>query len=223
MSIFDLSESAANTMHNISNIIVLFGSIAAVAGTVGLFWTGGVKNKYEKVNELKTQERITVANKVAAEANERAAKANLAAEKLKAKLAWRNLTSEQQHIIAERMSNWSVLPKSKDEQSIAVFSTNGNFESTRLANQIAEALGPNGAGCAINRYPVTYGMSFSVSGIAILTSPDTRGLKVASALVETLKEVGLSASIAPKRRQGSSRGSDERFDSAISVMVGDHL
>ena len=72
MSIFDLSESVANTMHNISNIIVLFVSIGAVIGTVGLFWSGGVKNKYEKINELKTQERIMVANKNAAEANERA-------------------------------------------------------------------------------------------------------------------------------------------------------
>ena len=220
---FDLSESVANTMHNILNIFVLFALVATVAGSIGLYYTGRVKDKYAKINELKTHERITIANKRAAEANERAAKANLAAEELNAKLAWRNLTPEQQRIIAERMSNWSVLPKSGDGQSIAVFSTNGNFESTRLANQIAEALGSNGAGCAINRYPVTYGMPFSVSRIAILTSSDPRGLKVASALVETLKEVGLSAGIAPERRQGSSRGSDERFDSAISVMVGDHL
>lgn len=220
MSIFDLSENTANSLYSISNLVVLLASIAGVAGAIGLFWAGGLKEKYSDIKELQTQERITESHRVAAQADARAAEANLAAEQLRAKLAWRVLTPEQHRKLAERMTPWAKLPVSGGQMSVAVFSTNGSFESTQLANQLASSLGSDGAGCAINRYPVTYGLSFSVSGVAILTSSSPRGIEVATALVDALREVGISAGIATEKRASSDSG-DERFDSAISVMVGD--
>ena len=72
MSIIALSESAANTLHSFSNVVVLIAAIAGVSGAVGLFWAGGVKETYATLNELKTQQRISEANATAAIANERA-------------------------------------------------------------------------------------------------------------------------------------------------------
>ena|ERR1700736_2912885 len=148
---------------------------------------------------------------------------------IKAKLSWRTLTKPQQRAVAQKMSVWAKLPEGDTRQSVAVFSTNGLFESTQLADQISEALGPNGAGFTIYRYPVTYGISVSVSGVALLTSSHPRGLKVANALVEALVEQNINASIAPQRAPGceNMRDFEDRKDtdpacSAISIMVGDH-
>jgi hypothetical protein len=235
MFIGDVSESAANTIHAWANAALVVGAILALAGTLGVFWSGGIRDKYadRKLSDNKTE--TARANEVAGKANERAASlekdasaAKLELEKLKAKLAWRNLASEQQRAVGEKMARWAKLPVGGAKQSVAVFSITGSFESTRLADQIADALGPSGAGFTINRYPVTYGISLSVSGVAMLTSSNPRGNSVAEALVEALNEQGIIASVAAQKAIGceetkmwNSIDTDPAC-SAVSIMVGDH-
>src|SRR2546421_648135 len=54
-----------------------------------------------------------------------------------AKNAPRTLTPAQQHAVAEQMRVWAKLPDSSELQRVAVFSTNGLFESVQLADHIA--------------------------------------------------------------------------------------
>jgi hypothetical protein len=101
MSIFDLSEFAANTIYSISNVAVLLASIVGVGGAIGLFWAGGVKEKYADIKELETAERISETDAKAAEANKSAAEAKLELAKLQSKLAWRTVSIEDENRMVE--------------------------------------------------------------------------------------------------------------------------
>ncbi len=146
-----------------------------------------------------------------------------------ARLAPRQLTPAQQGLIADKMRKWAKLPEGGALQRVAVFSTSGLFESSRLADQIATALGPDGAGWATpNRYPVTMGFPMAVSGIGMFASSSPRGQAVASALADALNSVGIAAFVTPQRWKGceyekiTTHPESEPFCSSFSVEVGDH-
>lgn len=150
-------------------------------------------------------------------AEARALEAQVALERFKAP---RILSAEQLRDVADKMSGWKTIPSSEEGQSAAVFALGSDLESLRLADQIAEALGPQGSGFKINRYPVTYGTALAVSGVGILTSTNSRGIKVAEDLAAALTLNGVDAFVIPQKRVGG----DEAYPAAassISVMVGE--
>lgn len=79
MNVFDLSESAADTLYSVANIAVLLASIVGVAGAICLFWASGFRDKFASIRELGTQLRITELQSLASQADERAADANAVA------------------------------------------------------------------------------------------------------------------------------------------------
>lgn len=90
-------------------------------------------------------------------------------------------------------------------------------------------LGPTKAGWNVNRYPVTYGMPFSLAGVGVLTSSSPRGIAVAAALVQALNDEGVLSFILPEKRVGcedieslKNVAETDPACSAISVFVGDH-
>jgi hypothetical protein len=83
MSMFDISEHAANVIYNVANIFVVIAAILGGVGAIGLFWAGGVKDKYAELREARTMADIAWAETLASEAHERIAKANLDLEERK--------------------------------------------------------------------------------------------------------------------------------------------
>jgi len=140
----------------------------------------------------------------------------------------RDLTPEQQQVIANKMRAWAKLPKGFSRQSVAVFSTNGLFESAHLADEIAAALGPGKAEWNVNRYPVTMGVPLTVSGVGMFASSNARGQAIASALADALNSVGIAAFVMPQRWKGcedekiTPHPESEPFCSGFSIEVGDH-
>lgn len=187
-------------------VLGLLALVASLASSFILYKTGNV-----------FQARVVTET---AEANARAAEAQLALEKFKAP---KSLSGDQILTIAEKMSAWAKLPKSDERQSAAVFSVTDSFEANALADQIAAALGPDGAEWRINRYPVMYGKSYSVSGVAMLISNSPRGATVAQALIEALRAEEIDADFASERRAGCQTAEEDDtkpWCSSISVMVG---
>jgi hypothetical protein len=175
------------------------------------------KAEFERY-KLETGETIAKANERAAEANERASASALELAKYRAP---RILSPEQRGNIVLRMSAWAKVPNSEVAQRVAVFSVNSSFESAALADQLADVLGPAGAKFIINRNSVTYGMSFTVSGVAILTDFSSRGVTLAQELVEALNDNGIVASIRHIKIPGLKTDNPVMAPTPISVMVGD--
>jgi hypothetical protein len=177
---------------------------------------------------------IAEANARAAEANQKAEEEKLARVKIEEKLAPRRFTNEQASRISAKMAAWSKIPGIDPRpgidglQQVAVFPVSSAFEPAQLADQLAAILGPGQAGWNINRNAVTYGMTFSVSGIGILTSSNLRGIAVADALAQALVAEGMLGFVIPQKRKGcedidtlKERVDTDPFCSAISVFVGD--
>ena len=114
----DLSQNAADWLFGASNVLLVLGAGAVLCGTIGVIWTGGIRELYSneriskneaetasatadaaRANEGAEQARATAESLhlEIAKANERAAEAQLALEKYKAP---RSLTSEQLKAIA---------------------------------------------------------------------------------------------------------------------------
>lgn len=145
--------------------------------------------------------------------------------KLEEKLAPRQLSPEQQTLIAESLSTLATIAGVK--QSVAVFPTSSSFESAHLADEIAATL--DAAGWDINRNSVTYGVPYSVSGVGLLTSSNPRAISTATALAKALNDAGIASFIIPTKRSGCeemklppARISSDPWCSQISIFVGDH-
>jgi hypothetical protein len=130
------------------------------------------------------------------------------------------------------MSVWTKIPGSGGKvQEVAVFPINQTLESSRLADQIAAALGvphPPGAGWTIHRNRVTFMREFAIAGVGLYVRDGVRGPAVAAALAGALNSEGiLTIVIDEKLPSCGSQGSQytEANDpgcSHISVYVGDH-
>ena len=167
-----LSESAANGLYAAGNFLVVIGALAILLGAMGSVWGGRAREKYsgERLaeNQKRTQqalrdatgstERLAAADERAAKANERAAamekeaaNARLAAEKLKVKAAWREITEEQARAFVAAAS---ALPKGK----IEVQYLNTDLEAASFAAQLCEIFLKAGFD-APDRFDKMYGVS----------------------------------------------------------------
>ena len=147
MSIFDLSENAANSIYGIANVAVLIASILGVAGTIALFWTRGIRDKYSEIKASKTEEPIALAHTEAARANERSkalendsarlqketAQARLELEQIKEKQKPRTISGSQRNTLISAARAAVGL-------KISVTCIAGDSEAMAFARQIKECL-----------------------------------------------------------------------------------
>src|SRR5688500_10226729 len=74
-SMFYLSLDSANAIYGWSNVLLIVESVAVVAGTIGVFWAGSVRDRYADDRLRKNETDTALAKSAAAIANEEAAKA----------------------------------------------------------------------------------------------------------------------------------------------------
>ena len=228
------SFEVASRIYDWANVFLIGALAVGVVATVLVVWMGNVKEAYLRRDiafagseSANAHERAAKAEQAAAEANKKAEEERLARVKIEEKLSPRRLSKEQFNTIVSQMTKWSKLPGTDIKQDAAVFSVSSNFESTSLADQIAAVL--KTAGWNINRYPVTYGKSYSLSGIGILTSSNPLGIAVGEALLRALNSERFFTFIIPEKRSGceeqnmeASKIKTNPWCSQISVIIGDH-
>ena len=117
MNMFDLSRESANTVHALAGMALVLGALLVLIGTVGSIWSGGIRERYVKETISKNSAEAETAKMNAALASERAAElskqaeeARLEQEQLKARMAWRRITSEQHDRLVTELSNLNIGP-----------------------------------------------------------------------------------------------------------------
>lgn len=88
---FNISQSTANGIFGLSNVILSIGALLVLLGTIGAIWSGGIRERFAddriSSNEAKTLQATLDAAKAdakAAKANERTALAELELNKRRA-------------------------------------------------------------------------------------------------------------------------------------------
>jgi hypothetical protein len=205
-------------------LTVGFGVMAALGAVAVVIVSSRLGNlKDLELDAFKRSAELRIA-----EQQERAAIAERQLLEVREKLRPRIISESQRFAIAAAMKSLALLPNTNQRQSVAVFPSSAVFEAANLADQIAETL--THAGWDVNRHPVTFGKALSVSGVGLLTSSNSRGIRVATALAAALNANGIFAFHTPEKRSGCEEMegmTDARIASApwcsqVSVFVGDH-
>ena len=85
---FSISAQVADAIYTWSNMLLVLGATLALVGTAGVFWSGGVREKF-------ADERISANEAETAKAKAETAKALLEQERLKSLMAWRRVSPTQ--------------------------------------------------------------------------------------------------------------------------------
>lgn len=85
---FSITAQVADAIYSWSNVLLVFGATLALIGTAGVFWSGGVREKF-------ADERISANEAETAKAKAETAKALLEQERLKSLMAWRRVSPAQ--------------------------------------------------------------------------------------------------------------------------------
>jgi hypothetical protein len=100
-SMFNISLPIAEAIFTWANVILVVGAVLALMGTAGVFWSGGVRERY-------ADERIAANEAETARAKAEAAQARLEQERLKAQMAWRRVTQQQASRLAAALNGKGV-------------------------------------------------------------------------------------------------------------------
>jgi hypothetical protein len=155
---FDLSLDWANAIYGWSNVLLIVASIAVVAGTIGVFWAGSIRDRYAEERASKNEADTALAKSTAATANEGAAKAQertkmveLAVEQQRERAA---KAEKELLVLKERQKERRLTPAQrtnlvtvwsgteKGDVSIDFMAADG--ESEAFARDIADALKASG-------------------------------------------------------------------------------
>jgi len=204
---FDIPISLANKIYVYSNVILVLGAVMALLGTIGIIWSGGIRERYsdERIsdNEVKTAlavENSEYAKERAAQLEKEAAQARLETETLKRQFAWRRLNEQQFKIISAGLS------KMKTKKQVVLSAIASDPESMTFASDIQHAMNNGGFKVTI-RPSVIFGKKPSV-GIEI-SGPDKEDLeKIAQPFIDA--GLNLSGRIAPKATE-------------INILIGSKL
>src|SRR4051812_42960759 len=99
-----ISSDAANFIFTWSNVALVVGAILALLGTLGVFWAGGIRERYGDERLASAEAKVAQANADAAESRKEAELAKLQTEKLKQQLSWRQLSEAQEREIAGQLA-----------------------------------------------------------------------------------------------------------------------
>lgn len=133
---FDLSHAAANAVFGWSNAFLILGAAFVLFSTIGIFWSGGIRENYNDERISKNEADTAMANADAAKANAKAAEANAEAAEAKLALAkyrepWK-LNEEKYQRLVEQLS---ISPKGK----VVVKPNLGDMQATTMAKGITRA------------------------------------------------------------------------------------
>jgi hypothetical protein len=85
---FSITSQFADFIYTWSNALLVLGATLALVGTAGVFWSGGVREKF-------ADERIAANEAETAKAKAETAQAKLDQERLKALMSWRRVSQSQ--------------------------------------------------------------------------------------------------------------------------------
>ena len=193
MSIFDVSEGVANTIHTAGNVFVVIGAIFAFLGTIGIFWGGGVRDRFVALRLSGNTTATAKANEAAARANERtaslekdAATAQVELERLKSKLAWRTITEASAETFKRLVAD---APKAK----INISYLTNNEEVVSFITQLAKLLRSSGYDAPASLSEMNAFMPIGGLTIGVTISVKSEQDKAAAALQNALKTIGIEA------------------------------
>ncbi|WOQ12532.1 hypothetical protein [Aeromonas media] len=98
---FNITSQAADTIYTWSNVLLVFGATLALIGTAGVFWSGGVREKF-------ADERISANEAETAKAKAETAQAMLEQVRLKSLLSWRRVSPSQAQQLAIALAGSSI-------------------------------------------------------------------------------------------------------------------
>jgi hypothetical protein len=186
------SLSVTNQIAGWANVFLIISLVVGVVSTVAIVWTTGVKEAYWDQDRLDSTEHITALTaqsdqlrKDTAEANARAAEAQLALEQFKAP---RRLLSELQKRLTEEVV--PLIPKDRLPSVGALPATVYNLQ---LATQIASALGIG----SLNQGAAETNVGPARGVVAAYVTLNERGKAFAEALAKVLNEGGITAAAVP--------------------------
>jgi hypothetical protein len=111
VSIFDISERAANAIYSVGSGLVVISALIGVLGAIGVFWGGGVRDRFARMRLSDNTTATAKANAEASRANERAASlekdaanARLELERLKEKQRPRTINESTRKDLVARLS-----------------------------------------------------------------------------------------------------------------------
>jgi hypothetical protein len=93
---FSITSQVADAIYTWSNVLLVLGAIFALTGTAGVFWSGGVREKF-------ADERISANEAETAKAKAETAQAKLEQERLKALMVWRRISPNQAHQLSSNL------------------------------------------------------------------------------------------------------------------------
>jgi hypothetical protein len=216
ISMLDISLPLANAIYSTANAVLIIGSIMALAGTVAAIWSGGIRDRYADQRIAKNEADTAAANaevsrakEVIALANERTAsleretaEARLGQERLKAQLAWREVSELEAGILTATLA---LRPGSIIIRYIA-----GDPETLNFAGQYTRIF--DRATWKVGMLAVTYA-DVLVTGVFV---PDEGGSHTAF-LRSTLTAAGISFSPNSLPPGGMAYGHADPSDAVLFV------
>lgn len=113
---FNVSLAVADAVFTWSNVFLVIGTVLAFVGTVGVFWSTGIRERY-------ADERIAANEAETAKAKAETARARLEQERLRAQMAWRRIAPEQAKRIvdvlrSEKIETWVTFVGNDPEATV---------------------------------------------------------------------------------------------------------
>ncbi len=103
---FDITLSLADRIYAISHVLLVVGAVLALLGSIGVFWSGGIRERFSdqriafnEAETAKAQAEAAKANEKVAELENETAKAKLETERLKRELSWRRLSPKAHQLL----------------------------------------------------------------------------------------------------------------------------
>jgi hypothetical protein len=187
----NLSNDMANAVYFVANIILIVGAILTLAGTIGVIWSGSLRDKFSDERASDNERKTADANAKAALANERAvilekqaADARLELEKLKEKNVFRQITPQQEEEFVRLM-------KGAPQGRLQIVSEHRIPEIAMYAGQIKEMLAKAGISSVGQFVTVLMGTKGDATGIAVAVKNIKNPPPHAVAIQSALEQIGI--------------------------------
>jgi hypothetical protein len=170
------SLAVASRLYDLANIALVLSLIVGVISTALLVRMGNIKERH-------LQRELAGAGAAAAEANARAAEANLALAKFRAPRA---LTEAQAAMLVTAMAPFKG-------QSVSTGAIPPNHEGLSFAVQLMQVLQTAGLNANVNQGAAEHHLGPVHGVVAMTTTGNAKGERLAATLARTLTELGIPA------------------------------